>query len=57
MRKTNIDVNNVHDKKRKKDHMYSDILGAEGNVESRSGLKQADDLVLTTNNWQTTDIK
>jgi len=31
MKKKSIDINNLADGKRKKDHMYSDILGSGGN--------------------------
>ena len=31
MKKKRMDVNNLKDNQRKKDHLYSDILGASGN--------------------------
>ena len=31
MKKKSVDINNMKDKQRKKDHMYSDILGSSGN--------------------------
>jgi hypothetical protein len=30
LKKKTIDINNVADKKRKKDHMFSDIIGSSG---------------------------
>ncbi len=39
-----MDVNNLKDDKRKKDHMYSDILGGTGNggkVSNTNGKSQA----------------
>lgn len=40
--------------------MYSDILGkaaSTSDLRNTGGLKRADDLILTTNDWSTADIK
>jgi len=57
MKKKRLDINNINDKKRKNDHLYSDIFGNEGSVRSPTGTKKAGDLVLSTNDWATADVK
>lgn len=57
MKKKRIDINNLNDKKRQNDHLYSDIFGTEGRVRSPTGLKSNGDLVLSTNDWASTDVQ
>ena len=37
MKKKTLDINNLKDNKRKKDHMYSDILGGNGGGKITNG--------------------
>lgn len=56
MKKKQMDVNNLTAKKRQKDHLYSDILGAE--ARQRSPVKKASTEFGTTGgDWKTTDVK
>lgn len=58
MKRTNVDFNNMNDTKKKGDHLYSDILGGSSNQrEMKSPMKKNDNLVSTTSDWQTADIK
>lgn len=55
-KKPKLDINNMNEKQRKNDHMFSDILGGSASVRSHKG-KKAGDLVIATNDWQTADLK
>jgi hypothetical protein len=55
MKKKQMDVNNIRDNKRKKDHMYSDILGSNsgGKVSNNNGdsNKNKEVLHLASSDW------
>lgn len=57
MAKSKYDLNNMRDDNRKKDHLYSDILGTGAKPEAKGGLKPANDLVLSTNDWSNTNVQ
>ena len=56
MNKKTLDINNLNDKKRKNDHLYSDIFGNASSIRSPNA-KKSEDLVLSTYDWQTADVK
>ena len=53
MKKAPVDFNNLNDKKRKNDHLYSDILGAEPRVSEM----RSPECKKGNNDWQSSDIK
>lgn len=55
MKKKRLDVNNVNDKKRQQDHMYSDILG--NNTGRGIPQKEKGDSKPGVQGWQTPDVK
>jgi hypothetical protein len=57
MAKSKYDLNNMRDENRKKDHLYSDILGTGAKPGEKGGLKPSNDLVLSTNDWSNTNVK
>ncbi len=59
MNKKTHDINNLTDNKRKKDHMYSDILGQTSQGGRGSPIrKKNDDLASSSGNWSNTaDVK
>jgi hypothetical protein len=64
MKKKGYDVNNLADKNRKTDHMYSDIMGSRNLVSgNRNGTvkspnkKVQSDLHLASNTWSNADVR
>ncbi len=49
MAKSKYDLNNMRDDNRKKDHLYSDIMGSGAKPADKGGLKNTNDLALSTN--------
>lgn len=60
MKKKRVDMNNLTDNQRKKDHMYSDILGSSGNggkAQKTTRKKTCDELHMAGNQWSTPNTK
>lgn len=57
MERPKYDVNNMQDNKRKKDHLYSDIMTAGEKVDRAGGLKKGEDIVMATGDWSQPDVK
>lgn len=58
MNKPKLDINNLADKHRKQDHLYSDILGSSSNgtkSQKNIGLKSTE--VSAASNWSQQDVK
>lgn len=50
MKKKTLDINNLNDKKRQGDHLYSDIFGNASSMRSPGG-KKGENLLLSSNDW------
>ena len=51
LNKPKLDVNNLADKHRQKDHLYSDILGGNGNSSSQKNIGLKSNEVSSSSNW------